>query len=165
MTLLGQKIEAIDFIPCTKFKPSLLEGQLCYSIDIRSLEKRKTKSGKSAGLVLLIDSGGQQKEHTQEEEATIENTLDLESSGTKGNSPKIYLNTLSSFTDFRVGSYGMAALKKMTGTDSFLKQTDSEKKCRIGTLEDCQTKWYLDTVQKRCGCIPWSLSWPLGSKV
>ena len=79
--------------------------------------------------MLLIDSGGQKNEKSQKEEAKIEDTLDLESSGADDRSPKIYLNTLSSFTDFRVGSYAMTSLKKMTGTESFLKQTDEQTRC------------------------------------
>ena len=165
MTLLGQKTEGINFIPCTKFKPSLLEGQLCYSLNLSSLEKWKTKPGKRAGLVLLLDSGRQNSKEPRIENTKLQNTLDLESSGYDDHSPKIYLNTLSSFTDFRVGSYGMAALKKMSGTESFLKQTDETKKCRIETFEECEAKAYLDTVQKKCDCVPWALSRALLSKV
>ena len=115
--------------------------------------------------MLLLDSGGQKNKESQKGKATLEHTLDLESSGADDHSPKIYLNTLSSFTDFRVGSYSMVSLKKMSGTESFLKQTDAEKKCRMGTFEDCQAKTYLDTVQKKCGCVPWALSRALVAKV
>ena len=165
MTLLGKNQEGINFTACSHFQPTILEGQLCYSLNLSSLKTRKTKSGKRAGLVLLIDSGGQTNERSQKEETTIEHTLDLESTGADDHSPKIYLDTLASYTDFRVGSYAMTSLKKMTGTGSFLKQTDKEKKCRIGTFEDCQANSYLDTVQKKCGCVPWALSRALASKV
>ena len=165
MTLLGQKPEGINFTTCSQFQSVVLEGQLCYSLNLTSLQARKTKSGKRAGLVLLIDSGGQNNEEPQKEKVKVENTLDLESSGADDHSPKIYLNTLSSFTDFRVGSYAMTSLKKMTGTDSFLKLTDAEKKCRKGTVEDCRAKKYLNTVQQKCGCIPWALRSALVSQV
>ena len=108
--------------------------------------------------MLLLDSKGHKNEESPKEAAKMENILDLESSGVDDHSPKIYLHTLSSFTDFRVGSYGMTALKKMTGTESFLTQTDEQKNCRIGTFEDCQAKNYIDSVQKKCGCVPWALS-------
>ena len=94
-----------------------------------------------------------------------ENPFALASSGVDASSAKIYFNTLSSFTDYRAGSYAMTALKKMTGTDSFLKQTDEEKKCRIETPEDCQAKSFIESVQKKCGCVPWALSSALVTKV
>ena len=59
----------------------------------------------------------------------------------------------------------MTSLKKMTGTDSFLKQTNEEKKCRIETVEDCQARSFIDRVQEKCGCVPWALSTILGTKV
>ena len=93
-----------------------------------------------------------------QKEDSNENPFVLASSGIDACSARIYLNTLSSFTDFRAGSYAMTSLKKMTGTDSFLKQTDEEKKCRIETLEDCQARSYIDRVQEKCGCVPWALS-------
>ena len=156
MTLLGQKVGGINFTVCSQFKTTVLDGQLCYSLNLSTLEKRKTKTGK--GLVFLLDSRGQKSEELQKEAAKMESALDLESTGADDHSPKIYLNTLSSFTDYNVGSYAMTSLKKMTGTESFLKQTDEQKKCRIGTFEDCQAKSYIDTVQKKCGCVPWALS-------
>ena len=146
MTLLGQKKEGINFTVCSKFQPTVLEGQRCYSLNLSLIGKEETKPGKRAGLVLLLDSAGQNYEESQKEAAKKENTLDLESSGVDDHSPKIYLNTLSSFTDYRAGSYAMTDLKKMTGTESFLKQYDVVKKCRIGRFEDCQAKSYIDTV-------------------
>ena len=80
-------------------------------------------------------------------------------------SARIYLNTLSSFSDYRAGSYAMSALKKMTGTDSFLKQTNKLNNCKLETIESCQEKSYLDKVQESCGCIPWALSSAQSSKV
>ena len=158
MTLLGLKVGGINFTVCSQFQPTVLDGQLCYSLNLSTLEKRKTKTGKRYGLVLLLDSIGQKSEELEKEAANMESALDLEFTGVDDHSPKIYLNILSSFTDYNVGSYAMTSLKKMTGTESFLKQTNEQKKCRIGTFEDCQAKSYIDTVQKKCGCVPWALT-------
>ena len=80
-------------------------------------------------------------------------------------STRLYLNTLSSFSDSRAGSYALSALRKMTGTDNFLKQTEADRKCRIASLEDCQARSFLETVQERCGCVPWASAAALQSQV
>ena len=55
------------------------------------------------------------------------------------------------------------------GKDPFLKQTDAHRKCRIASLEDCQARSFLETVQEivqeRCGCVPWALAAALQTKV
>ena len=49
--MLGQKRPELDNLTvCDKFEPTILEGQLCYSIDVAKLEKRQTEEGKSKGL-------------------------------------------------------------------------------------------------------------------
>ena len=72
-------------------------------------------------------------------------------------SARIYLNTLSGFTTYRAGRYAMSAIKKMSGTDSFLQQTDNIKGCQIEAFEDCQRKRFMAKLQQRCGCFPWAL--------
>ena len=165
MTLLGQKIEETNFISCSLFKPTVLEGQLCYELNLSSLEIEDAGAGKRAGLMIVLDSGELSDDETQKEETAFENTLNLEPSGEDVGSARIYLNTLSSFTASSSGSYAMTALKKMTGTESFLKLTENIKRCRIGSVEDCQAKGYIEQVQKLCGCVPWALSRVVESKV
>ena len=54
--LLGQERPELDNLTvCDKFEPTILEGQLCYSLDIAKLGKKPTKSDKSNGLFLLLD--------------------------------------------------------------------------------------------------------------
>ena len=164
MSMLGTMKNNLNFTACSQFQPTLLGGQLCYSLNITKNPTGMTETGKRAGLVILIDTGVQNTDEFDSEDIN-ENPLALASSGVDAGSARIYLNTLSSFTDYRAGSYAMTALKKITGTTSFLKQTDEEKKCRIETLEDCQARSYIDRVQEKCGCVPWVLSTALTSKV
>ena len=126
---------------CDKFKPTILEGQLCYSLDIAKLSKKKTKSGKSNGLFLLLDPNPYQ--------------LNTTSSGDQ--SSKVFINTLAQYTTFGPGSYRMSTLKRMTGTESFKQLPDHQKKCLVHNREECQTKKYLDQVQRECNCTPWPL--------
>ena len=114
--------------------------------------------------MIIIDTGLENTDETQSEDSNA-NPLVLASSGVDANSGRLYINTLASFTDYRAGSYAMSALKKMTGTDSFLKQTNKLNNCKLETIESCQEKSYLDKVQESCGCIPWALSSAQSSKV
>ena len=130
MNMLGKVKEGLNFTACSQFRPTVLEGQLCYYLNLTSIERGKTETGKEAGLVIIIDIGIQNSYDTQSRDSKEgnQNTLALVSSGVDATSARIYLNTLSSYSDYRAGSYALTALKKMTGTESFLKQTDNKKK-------------------------------------
>ena len=73
------------------------------------------------------------------------------------NLARIYLHTLSPFTDYRNGSYAMSALKKMTGTKGFLGLPDAEKRCQEETLDECNSQKYFDKVRTECHCTLWAL--------
>ena len=137
---------------CTQFKPSFLEGQVCYTLDLSKIKTNQTKQGTTFGLALLLDP-------IVKELDTLAETSNEESSA------RIYLNTLASFTDFKTGSYAMSVLKKMTGTENFLQLTSKDKFCQTETLEDCQAKRYIEEVKKECGCVPWALSVTLTQQV
>ena len=133
---------------CDKFQPTILEGQLCVSLGVAELKEYPTKSGKSNGLLLLLDTKPYQ---------LIEKDRNFR--GSKVSSPKfkVFVNTLAQYTSFGPGSYAMNSLKKMTGTKSFRQLLDSQKKCKVHNREDCQTEKYLAQVQKQCKCMPWAL--------
>ena len=64
---------------------------------------------------------------------------------------------LAPFTTFGAGSFGMSALKKMTGTKSFEKLPDQQKKCSDHNRVECQTQKHLEAVHTQCNCTPWAL--------
>ena len=148
-SLLGQeRPELGNLTICDKFQPIILEGQLCYSLDIAKLGKITTKSGKSNGLFLLLDSNPYQLNATKK---------NIEGTKTEGQSSKVFIHTLAQYTTFGSGSYGMSTLKRMTGTDNFKQLPDHQKKCLVHNREKCQTQKYLDQVQRECNCTPWAL--------
>ena len=49
----------------------------------------------------------------------------------------------------------MKAVKKMSGTQSFTQLPDSQKKCLVHNIVECQANKYLSQVQSKCNCIPW----------
>ena len=147
--LLGQEIPELDNLTvCDKFKPTILEGQLCYSLDIAKLGKKPTKSGKTNGLFLLLDPNPYQLNADEK---------NVEDSKTGDQSFKVFIHTLAQSSAFGPGSYGMSSLKRMTGTQSFQQLPDHQKKCLVHNREECQTQKYLDQVQRECKCIPWTL--------
>ena len=126
---------------CDKFQQTILDGQLCYSLDIAKLVNYPTKSGKSKGLLLLLDP----------------NPYNLNSESTGGHNFKVFIHTIAQYTTYGPGSYGMSALKRMTGTKSFEQLPDYQRECLVHSREECQTRKYLDQVQKECSCMPWAL--------
>ena len=147
--LLGHdRPELNNLTVCDKFQPTILEGQLCYSLDIAKLVDKPTKSGKTSGLYLLLDPNPYQLNATEN---------NVGGSGTGDQSFKVFIQTLAQYTTFGPGSYGLSTLKRMTGTESFKQLPDHQKNCLVHNREECQTQKYLDQVQRECKCIPWTL--------
>ena len=133
---------------CDKFQPTILEGQLCYTLDGALLKRYSAKSGKSNGLFLLLDPNPFHLNHKGKSARVFKEG---------GQTFKVYIQTLAQFTAFGPGSFGMNTLKKMTGTKSFKQLPDHQKKCLVHSREECQTKSFLDQVQRQCKCMPWAL--------
>ena len=77
MNLLGKEKEGINFTFCNQFKPNLFDRQLCYSLNLSSMVREKTVTGKRAGLVFLPDAGVKTNDETHFNQNRIENALDL----------------------------------------------------------------------------------------
>ena len=146
--LLGQEsLELDNMTVCEKFKPIILEGQLCYSLDITKYKEDSTKTGKRNGLFFLIDNNPYQINSSARrvDESKDQDTF------------KVYIHTLSQHTAFGPGAYAMQSLKSMSGTESFKELSDSQKKCQIHSREECQTEKFLDLVERNCDCLLWPL--------
>ena len=165
---MGQRIKGLDYPVCDKFEPTILDGQVCYALDIKAalpIAKGKTQPGKGKSIFLAVNEHMALADQTisPEEEYTNTSTFETGEVIRKG-TPTINLGTLLRLTDSRPGLYEMTALKKMTGTSSFLALSDNQKKCQIEKQESCHTRKYVENVQHRCGCIPWHLSGALQDK-
>ena len=147
--LRGQERSELENLSmCDEFEPIILEGQLCFSLALRKSRGKVAKSGKTNGLLLLLDPSPYQL-----------NTTDRKARGsrTEEQSFKVFIHTLEPHTIFGPGSYGMSTLKRITVTKSFEQLPDYQKKCYVHNREECQTRKYLDQVQRECKCIPWLL--------
>ena len=165
MTLLGQTRQDLPFPFCTNFHPTVLEGQLCYSLDLESLKTSvPPKMGKEHGLLLILDANQYEEDKVDLDNEDISfDSLSLTTKKSVGSSARIYINTMASFTDYGSGSYAMSSLKKMTGTENFLALQN--KPCHIEVFEDCQARSYTQEVKKKCGCTPWTLAMNLTIQV
>ena len=164
--MMGQKIENLSFPVCTNFVPTLNNGQVCYGLNLSSLQTLKTRSGPDTGLFLILDpSSSLIQEENEFDQAKKAFTIRLSPKSSSTNSVRFYLNTLSRFMDYRDGSYTLSVLKKMAGTTHFLSLSEMDKKCQVETFEACQTERYIKEVQKRCGCLPWRFGFSDQTKV
>ena len=126
-SLLGRQLPEMDNLTvCDKFQPTILEGQLCYTLDGALLKGRSAKSGKSNGLLLLLDSNPYNLNHEEES---------IGDPKVGGQKFKVFIHTLAQYTTFGPGSYAMTTLKKMTGTSSFEQLPDNQKKCVVHNRE------------------------------
>ena len=140
-SLLGKKRPELDNITmCNKFKTTIIDGQICYSLDIAKVGKTRTGPRKENGLFLLMDS----------------NPYAL-NSGINQQSFKVFIHTLAQYTAIGPGSYAMGTLKSMTGTEDFVRLPVDQKKCLVHNREKCQTDKFLDQTKSTCGCVPWPL--------
>ena len=69
MTLLGQKRKDLVFPACSYFEPTVLEKQLCYSLNLSSFKTNKI--AKRDGLMIIIDDGKIYEELKTEIELTL----------------------------------------------------------------------------------------------
>ena len=158
--MLGERVDTLtnrSFMACSHFEQTILDGQLCYSIDIGKAAKSNSGAGRGNGLLLVIDPvNPEQKDNYKTPKSNDLTTLNIEQTHIDTQGIKIYINTLEKFETFNIGSFAMQSLKKMTGTEAFLK--NKNKDCSVETFENCQARRYLEEVTKHCGCVPWSLS-------
>ena len=148
-SLLGRELPEMDNLTvCDKFQPTILEGQLCYTLDSALMKGYSTKSGKSNGLLLLLDPSPYNLNKK-------DNNAVVSKSAIKDF--KIFIHTLAQYTNFGPGAYAMTTLKKETGTQSFKQLPEHQRVCSLHNREECQTQKYWGQVKKDCKCSPWNL--------
>ena len=147
---LGQEIQGYHNLTlCDKFEPIVLEGQLCYSINVAKLKKKSTKTGKKTGLFLLLDPHPYPVKSTGETAKVDRNDRETF---------KVYIHTLGEHTAFGPGIFAMHNLKRMTGKPNFYEMPDNQKQCQVDSRERCQTEMFLNSVNSNCRCVPWALT-------
>ena len=134
---------------CDIFDPTILEGQLCYLLNVTKFKTTATKTGKKSGLFLLLDPNPYVMKSTDGRIKTARNDQE---------SFKVYIHTLAENTAFGPGAYAMHTLKRMTGKTNFYQMPDSQKECQVHSREKCQAEMFLKHVKNNCSCVPWALT-------
>ena len=144
----------ISFPLCSSFQLTILEGQLCYKLEMNT----KSARGKMNELMFLLDYHEdlsiQVSIESEEGTDPLLFNLDAVESVHKNQAAKVQIATLSSHKDFGEGSYKMSGVKRMTAKDDFLKMPLNERTCEAEPYEDCRTKKLLE----KCKCVPWEMS-------
>ena len=123
----------ISFPICTAFKPTILEGQLCYKLHVNSSSGQGMKNGLSLLLDYQDELSLQAFPHPKEEKSkkVIENLNFDTDRNMHREVAKVHINTLSSFVGFGGGSYQMTVVKRMTATDDFIRMPLKERNCEV----------------------------------
>ena len=153
-------IQNISYPLCSSFTPTILEGQLCYKLQMNTT----SGEGKSNQLTLLLDYNEDRStyasfDQTEDVHLNEIQTLNMDvTDSLQTTEAKVHIVTLSSFKGFGGGTYKMTAVKKMTVTDDFLNMPSENRKCEIEPFEECRGRRLL----KKCNCVP---SYVLGFQV
>ena len=161
---VGKISNNFSFPVCNSFKPTLHRGRVCYKLQLDS--NQRTKQGIEGGLTLMIDRNGERslnslkskKIHREKKSIRLIERVD-------DGSAEVYLPTLAPHTFSEPGKYYLGSLKKMTGTENFLKFPLSIKNCYESSIENCENAKLLKASKKECSCLHWILKDVIQPKV
>ena len=107
MLLLGEYIDGFEFPVCNKFTPTVLDGQLCFKLDVSSIvdpSDRKTEEGKRGTLMLLLDYNKERSIEPKDVESKANRTthndhINLEDTpDEEDQEARIFIHTLKRFS-------------------------------------------------------------------
>ena len=141
-------LQNLSFPVCTSFKPTILEGQLCYKLDLQM----HSRQGKKNELMLLLDYNNELSLQPNSGLSDIgrSKSIYLDTVDSDHYEAKIHINTLSQMTHFGGGSYKMTDVKRMTAKPDFLKMPFKDRNCEAEEYEACRTRKLLEN----CNCVP-----------
>ena len=146
------RLPNLSYPLCSAFQPTILEGQLCYKLQMNTT----SGEGKSNQLMLLLDYNEDRStfaslDQTEDVDSTEMNTLNMGNTDSlQTKEAEVHIDTLSSFKGFGGGTYKMTVVKKMAATDDFLNMPSESRKCEIEPYEECRKRKLL----KMCSCVP-----------
>ena len=106
---MGEKIRQFSEPVCTAFQETLLEGQVCYSINFEKLKGITIRKGRESGLKLILDynqdrSTSNTAEPKSEKSDMFSSQGDVHVSKDVPDKAKIYINTLKPFITYGGGT-------------------------------------------------------------
>ena len=183
---LGTSIANLSFPVCTAFRPFLLQGQLCYSLDLKNTSMKgdsKLKQGIEGGIMVIIDPNSERsiRGHAPSRAKLGQgNRINLSPKAQEGRSAFVNIHTLvrwlfgfdgfqlACFPRYRVSNEGdflLRSPKRMTGTDGFLEQDSRRTGCQRENQDVCLGRKLAEEGFKKCACRPWGLLSALPNEV
>ena len=96
MSVMGKTIDNFNIPVCDKFRPTFLDGQLCYQLDTNELRNKVDKKEMaSQGIVMLLDYNFDRMVKDEEDDLpTIQNSKLMEFDNENIIDAMIYIETL-----------------------------------------------------------------------
>ena len=136
-------LEGTNFPLCSSFLPTILEGQLCYKLDLNLT----SGIGIENELMLMLDLN----EDRSLQESSKKNHAVRAHQFSRA---KIHINTPHPYIHYGSGTYQMTDVKRMSAKEDFLKMPLKDRNCELELYEDCRTRKLLE----ECKCVPWEMS-------
>ena len=152
-------MDDIVYPVCSSFQPTILEGQLCFRLQMNST----SAEGKKNQLMLLLDYNEDRSIYAPKANASTQyiqgmiakkinskiNRLNMDDAvDIQRKEAKVHIGTLSSFRGFGGGTYKISDVKKMTTTEDFMNMPLEDRKCEVKPYEECQNQKLLE----ECNC-------------
>ena len=189
---LGTSIPGLSFPVCNAFRPTILHGQLCYSLDIENMSLKEeteiTKQGKADGILIIVDPNNERSETGGAKvlkrlgSGSTNKLLNLSPKVQHGGSALVNIHTLIRwimshhcykwkinclrYKVYSEGEFLLRSPKRMTGTEGFLEQNSGERsECQRERQETCEIRKFAEKGFENCACRPWGLLSALPSEV
>ena len=139
MNITGRAISGLDIPACSKFREDTVDDQLCYTFHVNTIMTGPSQPGKGKGIVFAVDKGLSIRalEPSSSNDDSLESLMDT-ADPVNMDSVTVYIATPHRFRAVKQGRYTMTALKKMTGTKSFLNMLDETKGRQIDSAGECK---------------------------
>ena len=152
-------IEGLYYPLCSSFQPTLLEGQLCYKLQVSAT----SAEGKKNQLMMLLDYNEDRSIYAPQKTKWMQYiqggiakkinskilTLNMDGAADiQRKEAKVHIDTLSSFRGFGSGTYKISDVKKMTTTDDFMNLPLKDRKCEVKPYDKCRNQKLLE----ECNC-------------
>ena len=178
MSLLGVRNNNFKFPVCSAFRKKIVQGALCYQVDINNFKKEFTVSELRRGLTFLLDNNDdRQLSETVAEDAhpmnTHNNMVDKFLDFGDHHKAMIHIDTISGDNFFKIelhflclapvmqyggGNFALKNLKEIKVTSSFLGEAEDIRKCEGSqTFVECSEevhKVFLKKIIGTCQCVP-----------
>ena len=99
MSVMGKTINNFNIPVCDKFRPTFLDGQLCYQLDANELRNKVDKKEMaSEGVIMLLDYNFERTVTNKEEKTLIKENSPISNKNKKNTvDAMIYIETLGNY--------------------------------------------------------------------